>query len=1072
MLYVMSLVHLLSANTTFQKLLTILSNKGAAELGNMWGASSSYVASAIYMATGKPLMFVTLDDDNVDNVADDITTFLYSEPRTKQCPLLTLEEVESNISSSIQTIARRMGTIYKLRNWQSATPPILVASIKAAIQPLPSPSDLERGCLMVRKGGKLSQTVLLAVLIKNEFERVTTVETEGQFSIRGGIVDIFPFTVDKPIRIELFGDSIESIRLFDVETQVSTDVLDYIDINLTGISSTTKENGCILDYLPEGCIVAIQDVVELSEHTKKFPKESNVDWEKQLNAFLSRIGKGPNIKFSDLPVSENSNSINLRITSLQRFSGALANISEELKQLQAKGNSIYIFCNNEGEELRFKELISSINPELNIKYIRGRLSKGFAFDDIGCTFLANHELFNRYNIKRDISKKSAWRGVDSFLELEKGDCVVHLHYGIGRFRGVEKLHRDGRLQEVIVLEYQDRATLYVPVSDLELVQKYIGGIETTPTLHKLGGTAWLEAKERAKNAVRDLALDMLRVQAIRETKKGIKYPEDADWQHEFEAAFPYEDTDDQIEVTHSIKQDMCSSKSMDRLICGDVGYGKTELAMRASFKASLHNKQTAILVPTTILAQQHYQAFRERMADYPVVIDVLSRFKSKVEQKSILEKLAIGGIDIIIGTHRLLQDDITFKDLGLLIIDEEQRFGVEHKERLKRLRATVDILTLTATPIPRTLHISLLGIKDISTLSTPPQDRLSIKTEICIYDKHKIRKAILYELERGGQIYFVHNRVNNIEMVAEGLRAIVPEAIIKVAHGQMHENELEEIMLEFLEKRIDVLVATTIIESGLDIPNVNTIIVNDADRFGLSDLHQLRGRVGRYKHQAYAYFLLPRDRPILPQAAKRLKAIEEFNELGAGFKIAMRDLEIRGVGNILGKEQHGHITAVGYDLYSKMLQKVMKEIKREKVQDEAVATISIAVDAYIPDNYIEDVKTRIEIYRKINRCKSKEEIDNVGREIEDRFGTMPPSLENFLKLMQVKLLALRHSITELTEVDDYLVAKFMDERNAKTLRSRFNKYIRIISNDTMHIAKPNGNSSKDGIIEHLTHILS
>jgi transcription-repair coupling factor (superfamily II helicase) len=536
---------------------------------------------------------------------------------------------------------------------------------------------------------------------------------------------------------------------------------------------------------------------------------------------------------------------------------------------------------------------------------------------------------------------------------------------------------------------------------------------------------------------------------------GTAFPEDGEWQREFEAAFPYEETDDQLHVAVEIAEDMHSTKPMDRLVCGDVGYGKTELAMRAAFRCSVANRQVAVLVPTTVLAQQHDQSFRERMADYPVRIESLSRFKTKREQKKILAELAEGAIDIIIGTHRLVQPDVRMKDLGLVVIDEEQRFGVEHKEFLKRIRATVDVLTLTATPIPRTLHMALLGIRDISSLATPPQDRLAIRTEILPYDERRIREAILFEMQRGGQIYFVHNRVYNIDAVAKRLRMLVPEARIDIGHGQMHEGELEAAMLKFLAKETDVLVCTTIIESGLDIPNVNTMIINQADIFGLADLHQLRGRVGRTKRQAFCYLLLPTDRELVPQAKKRLKAIEEFSELGAGFKIAMRDLEIRGVGNLLGREQHGHIAAIGYDLYCRLLEKAVKKTKKQVVIDPLETHADLGLETWIPEEYIPDLRTRVEVYRRLTGCRSEEALDEAQREVQDRFGKIPPPVEGFIRTMRVKIRAAYWDFASVSPGKEGMIAKYRDRKRAEDLKKRHPDAVRIVDAETiLFVGKP------------------
>ncbi len=594
--------------------------------------------------------------------------------------------------------------------------------------------------------------------------------------------------------------------------------------------------------------------------------------------------------------------------------------------------------------------------------------------------------------------------------------------------------------------------LYVPASKIDLVQKYVGGSRTDPELSKLGGTGWERKKEKVQSAVLDLAAEMVELQAVREAQPGLAYPPDSEWQSEFEAAFPYQETPDQLTSLGEIKRDMQRGRPMDRLICGDVGYGKTELAIRAAFKAIDNGRQVAVLVPTTVLAEQHYRTFSQRLAEYPFVVECLSRFRSHGEQHRIISRLAQGGIDVIIGTHRLVSADVKFKDLGLVIIDEEQRFGVEHKERLKRLRRTVDVLTMTATPIPRTLHLSLLGIRDISNLETPPADRLAVETRITRFDPQLIRHAITRELNREGQIYFVHNRVHNINQMADRVRQIVPEAKVVVAHGQMAEGELERAMLQFVRREADVLVATTIIESGLDIPNANTIFINEADNYGLADLHQLRGRVGRWKHRAYAYLLLSADRTVSPTAARRLKAIEEFTELGAGFKIALRDLEIRGAGNILGTQQSGHIAAVGYELYCQLLENAVRSMKNQPVKTPLETTIDLPLPALLPRDYVPGQRLRIEVYRRLARVRRLERLEDFRNELRDRYGSLPEQAEWLLRLAELRLLAARWQIAtvhlegpkEGSVGPTDVVLGYRSPRKAKRLAQRSGGRLRVV----------------------------
>jgi transcription-repair coupling factor (superfamily II helicase) len=616
------------------------------------------------------------------------------------------------------------------------------------------------------------------------------------------------------------------------------------------------------------------------------------------------------------------------------------------------------------------------------------------------------------------------RAIDSFLDLAEGDLVVHVSHGIARYRGMQLLDREaangkarpgtsGRAEEHLVLEFKDGVRVYVPASKIDLVQKYVGGAKTDPELSRYGGTAWGRRKARVQEAVLDLAGDMIGMQALREAQPGIAYPPDTEWQAEFEASFPYRETPDQLTTAAEIKADMQRARPMDRLVCGDVGYGKTELAVRAAFKAVDNGRQVAVLVPTTVLAEQHFRTFSQRLSEYPFVVECLSRFRSAGEQRRILERLAAGGVDVIVGTHRLVSADVRFKDLGLVVIDEEQRFGVEHKERLKKLRQTVDVLTLTATPIPRTLHLSLLGIRDISNLETPPPDRLAIETRICRFDRQLIRHAILRELNRDGQVYFVHNRVQDIDQVADTVRSIVPEARVAVGHGQMGEGELEEAMLRFVRREVDVLVATTIVESGLDIPNANTIFIDQADHYGLADLHQLRGRVGRYKHRAYAYLLLDGERAVTPAGVRRLKAIEEFTDLGAGFKIALRDLEIRGAGNILGTQQSGHIAAVGYELYCQLLENAVRQLRQQPLRTPLEVTVDLPWPAYLPRDYVPGQRLRIEAYRRLARVRKPERLDDFRQELRDRYGPLPEPAEWLLRLAELRLLATRWKVARV-----------------------------------------------------------
>jgi transcription-repair coupling factor (superfamily II helicase) len=702
----------------------------------------------------------------------------------------------------------------------------------------------------------------------------------------------------------------------------------------------------------------------------------------------------------------------------------------------------------------------------------GRIAAGFRLPSLRRVFLCHHELFQQAPQRRVADKRRRARPVESFLELEEGDYVVHASHGIGKFLRMEKHDREGNWQEYLVIEYRDKVLLYVPVSKIDLVQRYLGGREGVPKLDRLGGKTWSRKKEVVERAVVDLAAELLELQALRNTRCGIPYPRDSEWQHEFEAAFPFEDTPDQEEATKCIKSDMENSRPMDRLVCGDVGYGKTELAMRAAFKAVDYGKQVAMLVPTTVLAQQHFQSFCERLSDYPVSVEVLSRFRSRKEQKEVLGAAAEGKVDILIGTHRLLQKDVAFCDLGLVIIDEEQRFGVSHKNQLKRLKKTVDVLTLTATPIPRTLQMALLGLREISSLSTPPEGRLGVHTEIIHFAEERIREAIVQEIYRGGQIYFVHNRVHSIDLMRNKLLALIPEARIAVVHGQMSEKLIEQRMVGFVKGETDVLLTTTIIESGLDITNVNTIFINDAQRFGLSELHQLRGRVGRYKRRAFAYLIVPEGRLLSTVARKRLKAIVDYSDLGAGFHIAMKDLEIRGAGNILGAQQHGHIAAVGYDMFCRLLERAVKKLKNEDLPREKPVEISLGLDAYIPESYISSRKGRIEVYRKITRIVDGETACALEEELKDRFGPIPEGIRQLILQARLHAAAMAFGIDRIALSSEGIVVLSISA-GARLLKGLMERQatVREINEKTLYVIPPPHCGKAVDVLEFLAGIL-
>ena len=931
---------------------------------------------------------------------------------------------------------------------------------------------------------------LIQWLIDRDFQRADQVDMIGEFAARGGIIDIYaPGTIvnsaaasettstvaSRPVRVEFFGDEIESIRFFDLDTQRSVKSVERISITGCRKVQDSQNNTHLFEYLPPNCLVVLEESTEIievgrifldrtsptparsavtSEHgchsEERSDKESLSPDKKQkhknnasslytVESLMKLAQNFDLLHVNRFACQSGIDSLDLDSQSVQRFEGQASQGLAELVKF-ARDNHVYFFCESAAQQQRIGEILElnepkapaakrgiDVNASPTLHLPVGLIHHGFALPQQKLYLVSHHETFAQHQQHRRIRKVKSIQAIDTFSDLEKGDLVVHVHHGIGRFRGLKTLDKNGRKEEFLTLEFAKRALVHVPASQIYLVHKYVGCKTGRTKLARLGSAAWEKQKTRVTEAVEVLAAELIEIQAVRQTTSGIAYPPDTTWQREFEQSFPYQDTDDQVSANTEIKKDMQNSAPMDRLLCGDVGYGKTELAIRSAFKAAEHGKQILVLVPTTVLADQHFRTFTERLADFPFNVEVLSRFKTPKQAKQIIKRLAEGQVDILIGTHRILSGDIRCKDLGLVVIDEEQRFGVEHKERLKKMRSTVDVLTMTATPIPRTLHLALLGVRNISSLTTPPLDRRSIVTEIVPYSQDLIRRAILQELARDGQVYFVHNRVYNIESVADSIQRLVPEARVIFAHGQLGRRELENRMLDFVHQKADVLVCTTIIESGLDIPNCNTIMINDADRFGLAELHQLRGRVGRYKNRAYAYMLLPKRRTINPVAAKRLKAIEEYSQLGAGFRIALRDLEIRGAGNILGIEQSGHIDAIGYELYCQL----MAAAVRRHTEEGDMATRSVAMpgidiesrfthlelnlDCHIPRSYIGSDRQRMDVYRRLAAAVGRDDLDQLESDLADLFGKPPVSVSQLLQLAEIRILARRLGIRSIIE---------------------------------------------------------
>ena len=911
--------------------------------------------------------------------------------------------------------------------------PIVVTTTLGMEQSLPDPKDIQKRRRTVRVGEEFSPDAWLEELAVGGYIPSAQVGEHGQLARRGGIVDVFPYNASSPCRIEFFGNRIESIRIFDPDTQTSIRTVDSFEL-LGEPGEAAKST--LADYFLKDTFFIESSEEDFLLRSSPFPAARSTIHEIELFALDLP---------SDAPMDP--------LIQESRRDLFLKQMREWLDQKWA----LQIFCNNEGEEQRLREILKEEKFSLNSILFRiGPLLRGFSFPKAQLAVITDAEIFGRYQTLRALKRQQrlarsrAERASIDFQELSQGDLVVHLEHGIGRFEGIQTLSdaAGGKGIEVLALEFANEARLYVPVEQAHLISRYVGVGKRIPALDELGGSRWEKAKIAAQKAVMDYAAQLLTLQAERETLPGHAFSPDMEWQKEFEASFLYEETPDQFRAIRETKNDMESKKPMDRLICGDVGYGKTEVAIRAAFKSVMDNRQVAVLVPTTVLAQQHFETFRQRMADYPVRVEVLSRFRSKKDQTRIVAEAREGKVDILIGTHRLLSKDVRFKELGLVVIDEEQRFGVLHKEKFKQLFKKVDVLTLSATPIPRTLYLSLVGARDMSSIETPPRNRLPIETIICPFDERIMRDAIERELARDGQVYMLHNRVGSIQSVHDRVKKLVPAAKIDVGHGQMPEDQLEEVMKRFVEGKTDVLVSTTIIESGLDIPNANTIIIDRADRFGLADLYQLRGRVGRSNQKAFAYLMLPRHQMIEAGPRKRVSAIKQYSSLGAGFKVAMSDLEIRGAGNILGTAQSGHVAAVGFDLYCKLLKKTVTRLKGGKTgwrPEVAVHLDFLALNiselasgrapAFIPADYIRETRARLQAYRRLAEAETEEDVAVLRGELRDRFGPLPGGLENLLALAGVKALAASRGIN-LIEVEENKL-KLRQKNNYLQIGGRF-----------------------------------
>ncbi|MFW6306434.1 MAG: transcription-repair coupling factor [Bacillota bacterium] len=1114
----MKFSQLLLKSDSINDILDKISNNMDVSISGLDGSRLSYFSSNIinYLKDNY-ILFVAHDNYHLMKYYEDLIR-LIDEDRVFIYPEIEILPHEQ-IVADMHEIGERLSVLEKILFKED--PIVILITVETLMRKMMPVDKFIKYSLKLDIDQEINLKKLTERLTVLGYERVNMVEDQGQFSIRGGIIDVFTVSNDNPYRIELFGDEIDSVRVFDTVTQRSSDSLEtivispareiillpeqvdkaipvlkndistaieklnklnnseeavYLEEKMKGIVENLQEIqefpgyeqftpyfyqelSTFLNYLPDNSIVLFDQTDKVWNRLNNYEKEiaktqtnlleqgsvlpSYINNFQTVDEFISEIDSYNSVfvfsRFKKNPLVNNSESFNYSSRGVEPFHGQVELFADRVKELVESDHKIIVTLNSttkarkiaeflveKGLPAYFKKFNIDGGLEGKVVVVAGSLSEGFILDDFKLAVFTENEVFGKkQKKKRQIKDLENGVKISSIHELNVGDYVVHENHGIGKYLGVKTMKIQDQHLDYLVIKYAGEDKLYVPTEQVNLVQKYIGADHNKPKLYKLGGSEWSKVKQKVQNSVKEMAIGLLELYAERETVKGFSFSEDTVWQQEFEEAFPFEETPDQLKAIEEVKRDMEDDTPMDRLLCGDVGYGKTEVAIRAAFKSVMEGKQAAILVPTTILAQQHFNTFSERMSNYPINIDVISRFRSAREQKEIIKRLATGEIDIVIGTHRLLSRDIIFDDLGLLIVDEEQRFGVSHKEKLKNFKRNVDVLTMTATPIPRTLHMSLVGVRDMSVIETPPDNRYPIRTYIREFNPELIRDAVRKEMSRNGQIYFVHNRVEDIEKQANFIKRLVPDCRVAIGHGQMNETKLEKLMLQFYHKEYDVLVCTTIIETGLDLPNVNTIIINRAEQMGLAQLYQLRGRVGRSNKIAYAYLLYERDR-ILPEIAeKRLKAIKEFTNLGSGFKIAMRDLEIRGAGNLLGPEQHGHIASVGFSLYCKLLDTAVKELKGKIEDDNREVELKLNIDAYLPEYYISDSQQKIEIYKKIMRMKRENDFTDVIDEIIDRFGDPPQEVMNLIGLSRIKVKARKLGIARIVQVKNAINCEFV-----------------------------------------------
>lgn len=1018
----------------------------------VWGGLRALLAATISRRTPHILMLLPQAAD-ADIVAGDAKSF--GLENAVSLPLSAGDGSGDSIKDA--DYAERLQVLQRLRarEAESDEPLLVTAYVGAAIQLVPTPEKLADATRTIRVGEQITPESIRRWLAEAGFASTTAVQLPGEFATRGGLLDVYSPDQPHPIRIEWFGDEIESIRRFDPASQRSIESVKVVELAAIGAedASTAQQTlGPITDYLPSDTVVMLVDPADSAASAEALlHRIADTSRFITLDELLASLAGHQVVTATTLSDGGSGEVLDLRSTTADSFA---ANLDETRAKVDsvAAGHDVIVVGDTPADGQRLTELLADTDAARSgrLHMTVADVSGGFRLVDAEILVLTGAELFHRSSVRRN-KTRARGKPIDSLLQLDVGDLVVHLSHGIGLYRGLHEIDRGGQQVEHLMIEFDGAAKIYVPASRIGLIQRYVGGTKNRPKLARIGGQAWANSKKAAESAVTDMASELLEMQAERATRRGIVFDHDNEWQKQFDASFPYSETADQLTAIDALKFDMESDQPMDRLICGDVGFGKTEVAMRAAFKAVTSGYQVAILVPTTVLAEQHYNSFRTRMAEFPVNVAKLSRFCSSAEQRETLQDLRRGKVDIVIGTHRVASRDVEFSRLGLVVVDEEQKFGVAVKERLKTLHSNVDVLTLSATPIPRTLHMALVGVRDISNLETPPAERMAVETRVTRWDDKLIRSAVIRELNRGGQMFMVHNRIGDMQDIAAKLQGIVPEVRIQIGHGQMDQGKLEQVMIDFIDHKFDLLLATTIVESGLDIPNANTIFIDEGNRYGLSDLHQLRGRVGRYKHQAYCYLLVAPNKHLSPEATKRLRAIEEYSQMGAGFAISMRDLEIRGAGNLLGSQQSGHIAAVGYEMYCHLLEDAVRQAQNLPPKLTAEVDIDLPVQAYLDEAYVPNMRHKIDLYRRMAKIDNAKQITEIGDELQDRFGELPAPAQRMLDLCELRLDAAAWQISSIAHSEKFIILNYSDAGRMKQLVQQSSVPVRIVDHRKAYI---------------------